>query len=244
MFNRIIQLSMIGLLSLGVLARANGAEKLPPLDRAAADKVSYRKDVRPILKRHCWGCHSGADPKGGLSVDGVADMLKGGDGGPLFVVGAPDKSLLIESVLGDQPEMPKKQPPLSAAKIHVLRQWVLAGGQDDSLPGDEVFKVHIPDVYQFAPAVTSVSLSPDGKRVAAACRSEVVLFDVEGDAPPQRIATECDLITHVEFSPDGKLLAAAGGSPGRHGEVRFLNAADGKLVSSRRIGRDTLFRGN
>ena len=84
----------------------------------------------------------------------------------------------------------------------------------------------------------------DGKRVAAACRSEVVLIDAEGDAAPIRIATQSDLVTHVEFSPDGKLLAATGGAPARVGKVQFFNPADGKLISTREVGRDTLFRGN
>ncbi len=92
--------------------------------------------------------------------------------------------------------------------------------------------------------MTSVALSGDGKRVAAACRSEIVLVDVEGAAPPRRLPTASDLITHVEFSPDGKLLAAAGGTPGQYGEVRFVDPMDGRLISSRRSGKDTLFRGN
>ena len=53
-----------------------------------------------------------------------------------------------------------------------------------------------------------------------------------------------DLITHVEFSPDGKLLAAAGGSPQQFGGIIFFDAADGKQRAARRIGTDTLFKGN
>ncbi|MDA1050705.1 MAG: hypothetical protein O3C40_09525 [Planctomycetota bacterium] len=34
-------------------------DTLPTLDKTVADKISYRADVWPILKRHCWGCHSG-----------------------------------------------------------------------------------------------------------------------------------------------------------------------------------------
>ncbi len=220
------------------------AGDLPLLDKAAAEKISFRGDVWPIVKRHCWGCHNGAEAKGGLSIDSVATMQKGGDSGPLFESGKPDESLLLEMTTGTAPEMPKKQPPLSAEKIHILRQWIFAGAKDDSKAVDAESLVSIPETYRFAPAVTSVAFSPDGKLLAAACRSEVVLIDVEGEAPPRRLPTECDLLTHVEFSPDGTLLAAAGGSPARYGEVRFFNVADGNVVAERRIGHDTLFRGN
>jgi WD40 repeat protein len=214
------------------------------LAASAAPAVSYRNDVWPVLKRHCWGCHSGAKPKGRLSMDSVADMLKGGRGGPAFKPGKPDESLLLSVVSGPEPTMPRKQPPLSREKIEILRQWVLSGGRDDGAPGTAAVEARAPAAYHLAPAVSSVAFRRDGKMLAAACRSEVVLLDPDGKAPPRRLPTGCDLLTHVEFSPDGKLLAAAGGTPGRYGEVRFLDAVTGAVVSTRRVGKDVLLRGN
>ena len=178
-------------------------------------------------------------------MDTVADMLKGGDGGPAFDVKKPDAALLLEMISGDQPEMPKGQPALSAAKTDVIRSWLKAGAKDDSIAGSDAPRVRIPETYRFAPAITGVAISPDGKQLAAACRSEVVLFsDVDAEEPASmRLETECDLLTHVEFSPDGKLFAASGGSPGQYGEVRFFSTTDGTLVTTRRHGNDTFFRG-
>lgn len=225
-------------------ARPVDVKKLPPLDKAQADKISYQKDVWPILKRHCWGCHSAAKPKGRLSLDSVGEMLKGGRGGPLFKPGKPDESLLIKVLTGPEPTMPQKEPPLGVDKIQVLRHWVLAGARDDSPANKVTIAVKSPETYTFAPAVTSVALSGDGKLLACACRSEVVLVDAAGAQPPRRLATQSDLVAHVEFSPDGKLLAAAGGIPGQYGLVQFFDPATGKVVSQRRVGKDTLFRGN
>jgi WD40 repeat protein len=140
--------------------------------------------------------------------------------------------------------MPQKQPPLSMEKVQIIRRWIQAGAVDDSPVDKPRLEIKAPAAYTFAPAVASVALSGDGKLLAAACRSEVVLIDVEGGAPPRRLATANDLLTHVEFSPDGKLLAAAGGTPGQYGEVCFFDPASGKLLSARRAGKDTLFRGN
>lgn len=205
--------------------------------------VSFQNDVWPIIRRHCRGCHSRVDAKGGLSMDTVAEMLKGGDSGPLFAEGQAADSLLLTMITGDQPEMPKQQPALSSAKVEIIRQWIVSGAIDDSKPGDLTPKVVVPTAYRFAPAVTSVSISPDGTRVAAACRSEVVLFPTEGDAAPQRIPTDCDLLTHVEFSPDGTKLVAVGGSPSSFGQIQFYDAVSGNLINKRRVGHDTLFRG-
>ncbi len=220
------------------------AAELPALDAKAAQQVSFRRDVWPIVKRHCWGCHSGGDAQGGLSMDSVADMLRGGDSGSLFEPGKPDDSLLIAMTIGDSPDMPKQQPPLSEEKIQILRHWILAGAKDDSRAEAAGSVVQIPEKYRFAPAVTSVAFSPDGQQLAAACRSEVVLIELASDQPPRRLPTACDLLTHVEFSPDGKLLAAAGGTPAVFGEVQFFDVASGKTVARRRSGHDTLFRGN
>jgi hypothetical protein len=211
---------------------------------ATKKAVSYRRDIRPIVKRHCLGCHARSNPKGGLSMHSVAAMRKGGESGTLFTPGKPNDSLLLQMTVGKTPDMPQKQPPLSAAKIALLRQWVLTGAKDDSLPGDAGPVVRIPKIYRFAPAVTSVAINPTGTLIAAACRSEVVLVDVAGKKPPVRLATQCDLLTHVEFSPDGKLLAASGGSPSQYGEVRIFNPTNGKLISMRRVSHDTLFRGS
>ncbi|MDA1164143.1 MAG: hypothetical protein O3B13_13640 [Planctomycetota bacterium] len=236
-------LSFYVFVALPILSLGQDNPALESARSTSAASISYQRDVWPIVRRHCRGCHSRTDAKGGLSMDSVADMLKGGDGGPSFTPGKADGNLLLEMISGDQPEMPKQQPALSAAKVEIIRKWILSGAKDDADLGDLTPKVVIPETYMFAPAVTSVAISPDGARIAAACRSELVLFPVEGDTPPERIPTECDLLTHVEFSPDGTRLVAVGGSPSSFGEVRFYDAKSGALIYSRRVGHDTLFRG-
>lgn len=221
----------------------NAADSLPPLNKETAGKISYRRDVWPILKRHCWGCHSNAVPKGGLILDTFPDLRKGGDAGPLVQPGRPDESLLVKMIIGERPKMPRKQPPLSMSKVQVLRHWILAGANDDGKAVEDPQKALIPKTYRFAPAVTSVTINKEGNLIAAACRSEVVLLTAQGKVL-HRLPTESGLLSHVELSPDGKLLAAVGGTPGRFGEVRFFDPATGKLISSRRVGHDTLFRGN
>ncbi|HEV7401687.1 MAG TPA: c-type cytochrome domain-containing protein [Chthoniobacteraceae bacterium] len=211
---------------------------------ARADDVSFQHDVWPIFKRHCIGCHSAQKTKGRLRMDDVVALLKGGKTGPLFVAGKPDDSFLIEQITGDSPEMPQNEAPLSRAKVKLLRDWIAQGAKIDGPPKSDVPPVVIPAIYASAPAVSSVTLSPDGKTAAVACRSEVVLFNVDDDLAPRRLPTDFDLITHVEFSPDGQRLAVAGGSPQQFGGLILFTAADGKKESERHLGTDTFFKGN
>lgn len=209
-----------------------------------AQDVSFQHDVWPIFKRHCIGCHSAQKTKGRLRMDDVAALLKGGKTGPLFVAGKPDDSFLIDQISGDAPEMPQNEAPLSRAKVKLLRDWIAQGAKIDGPPKSDVPPVVIPAIYASAPAVSSVTISPDGKTAAAACRSEVVLFNVDDEAAPRRLPTDFDLITHVEFSPDGQRLAVAGGSPQQFGGLILFTAADGKKESERHLGTDTFFKGN
>ena len=85
--------------------------------QAIGAEVSFQHEVWPIFKRLCIGCHSELKKKGGLRLDEVAALIKGGKNGPLFfVAGKPDDSLLIDEVTGDEPEMPQNDAPLSRAK--------------------------------------------------------------------------------------------------------------------------------
>src|SRR5882724_952969 len=206
---------------------------------ASAAEVSFQREVWPIFKRHCVGCHSVQKTKGKLRLDDVASLLKGGKSGALFVAGKPDDSLLIDQITGDVPEMPQNEAPLSRAKVKILQEWIAQGAKIDGPPKADVPPVAIPKIYTSAPAVSSVTISPDGRMAAAACRSEVVTFNVDDDSAPRRLPTDFDLINHVEFSPDGQHLAAAGGSPQQFGGLIFFDPADGHKQSARRLGTDT-----
>ena len=87
-------------------ARANDAATL-----GAAEQPFFEKQVRPLLIKHCYECHSsGAKTlKGGLHLDSRGGWMKGGDSGPVIVPGEPDKSLLIEAIRYESLEMPPRE---------------------------------------------------------------------------------------------------------------------------------------
>ena len=100
---------------------------------ADADLAFFEKNIRPVLIKSCYECHSEeADKlKAGLALDARAALLKGGDSGAAVVLGKPEESLLIKSLRHEDPDL--KMPPekhggkLSEAVIANFVEWVKRG---------------------------------------------------------------------------------------------------------------------
>ena len=109
---------------------------LLPVSAFAADApVSWFKDVTPIFKRSCNGCHNPNKTKGGVDTSTYALFAKPGKNGPNYIVGDPAKSILITEVGGKEPSMPKEGDPLSPAEVALLERWIREGAKDDT-PAD------------------------------------------------------------------------------------------------------------
>jgi len=108
-------------------------------DTVQADKDQYFRDyVEPILKTHCFDCHSheSGDASGGLVLDSRAGWSVGGDSGPSIVPGEPEKSLLLQAV--DYEDDYLQMPPdgkLSATERDILRKWIVDGAVDPRTDG-------------------------------------------------------------------------------------------------------------
>jgi hypothetical protein len=93
---------------------------------------TFEKDIRPILKAHCFDCHGEGDKhKGGLDVRLRRLLLQGGDDGPVIVPGKPDKSRLFQLVQSG--EMPKRDKKLTREEVALIRRWI-AGGAKTARP--------------------------------------------------------------------------------------------------------------
>ena len=105
---------------------AVAAEPLPP---AADRKIDFARDVKSILAKHCWSCHSEKKHESGLRLDDRDAVLRGGDLGKVVVLGKSADSRLIQLVAGVDPDsvMPPKGERLSAESIGVLRAWIDQG---------------------------------------------------------------------------------------------------------------------
>src|SRR5262245_19094482 len=74
------------------------------VDRAAGQsprpdaETFFELKIRPFLAGRCFKCHGGDKVSNGLRVDSRAALHKGGDGGPAFVPGDPDRSPLVQAL--------------------------------------------------------------------------------------------------------------------------------------------------
>lgn len=74
---------------------------------AAEDRTIFEERLRPILSRNCAGCHAGKQTQGGLSVESLEALLRGGKRGPAIEPGSARQSLLVKALRGEgTPRMP------------------------------------------------------------------------------------------------------------------------------------------
>jgi len=120
--------------------KANMADlsaKLPP---AANAKVSYKKDIKPLIEKSCLNCHGPKKrPKGKFRIDTRELALKGGSEGVAIIPGKSKKSPLsyfITDQVVDY-EMPptdkrEKYPKLTKKQIALVLAWIDQGAKYDN----------------------------------------------------------------------------------------------------------------
>ena len=156
-----------------------------PESRAA----DFKRDIAPILKKHCYECHS--EETGKKKNGYVFDDLKtlAGDIRPsgMIVPGEPGESPFMELLTlpaGDKRRMPPKGDGLSEKEIKQIGAWIKAGAslekQAAGKPSSLAPKT-LPD--KLPPPVAENWTSTDGKMIPAvfvAVEGEVVVLKMQG----------------------------------------------------------------
>ncbi|MBV8316609.1 MAG: PSD1 domain-containing protein [Planctomycetaceae bacterium] len=96
---------------------------------AARVRVDFDAQIKPILQAHCLKCHARGKYKGGLSLESRKALLRGGEEGPVVVVGRSGESRLFALVAGLEPDrrMPPQGQPLAPEQVALLRDWIDQG---------------------------------------------------------------------------------------------------------------------
>ncbi len=133
---------------------------LPVFVATAAEKLSFNRDVRPILAENCFACHGpdSASRKADLRLDRREVAVKAG----AIVPGKPDESELIHRIFAtDNDEVmppPSIHKQLTAAQKETLKAWIAAGAEYQPLWS------FIPPVRPALPAVKNAGLGPQPDR--------------------------------------------------------------------------------
>ena len=116
------------LLAASLLLISSGSAAAQP-EQAQHD--FFEKQVRPLLVKHCYECHSSEaeELKGGLALDSRAGWERGGDSGAAIVPGKPNESLFMEALNYESYEMPPAGK-LKDTEIQVFEEWIKNGAYD------------------------------------------------------------------------------------------------------------------
>lgn len=208
---------------------------------AAAEPVSFRRQIAPLLVEHCLACHGPRKAAGGYRIDTFALAVATGDSeAPGFIAGDPPGSEAFRRIVATDPEerMPLDGDPLPEDQVSVIKRWIEEGARFDgpdpkaSLPTILPPPVHPrpPEAYPQPVPIAAVAFSPDGGQLVAGGYHELTVWDPADGRLLRRIGDIGQRTTALSWSPDGKSLAVACGSPGRLGEVRFVNVSTGEVT--------------
>ncbi|MCI0363074.1 MAG: hypothetical protein L0219_04285, partial [Phycisphaerales bacterium] len=119
-----------------VAAVSAGWAQAPQIRQAAAPgtKAVSTAEIESLLATSCASCHSGGKAAGGLRLDSLAEVAKGGASGPAVVPGNVGASpLFLRVVTSDRIlRMPLAEAPLSTEKTALLKSWIENGA--DGMP--------------------------------------------------------------------------------------------------------------
>jgi WD40 repeat protein len=216
---------------------------------AEETSISFQRDILPLLRARCQGCHQPARREGGVDFTSLAGMTVPGDSGLVAVTpGDAGASELLAQVTPDESGealMPQERPALAATEIELLRRWIAEGAKVDEGPRRPHYDSDHPPTYSQPATISALDVSPDGKYLAVSGVNETLLLDAEAARRGDRVISKrliglAERIESVRFSPDASRLAVAGGLPGESGEVQVWDVATGALLVSHPATADTL----
>ena len=115
----------------------------PPTDTI----VDFARDIDPILRTYCYGCHGPTVQMHGLRLDNRPGALSGGESGsPALLPGNSAESRLVAYVAGLDPDvvMPPSGERLIEEQIALLRAWIDQGAQYSKQESGTVAQKHQP----------------------------------------------------------------------------------------------------
>ncbi|PHN04014.1 PSD1 and planctomycete cytochrome C domain-containing protein [Flavilitoribacter nigricans] len=114
------------------LSLALGLAGLSQCSSSADERISYNRDIRPILNRNCLACHGGVRQMGGFSLLFEEEAFDTTESGKKAIVpGRHRASEMYRRLVETNPEvrMPPDGDPLSKKEIDLIARWIDEGAK-------------------------------------------------------------------------------------------------------------------
>jgi hypothetical protein len=220
------------------------------------EKVSFSRDIAPVLVQECANCHGyGDQPRARLNMTTFRRLLDGGDSGPPITPGKAAESLLIRKLKGEASgeRMPLRRPPLADEVIAQFETWISEGARFDG-PDPTTDVKRVADLYRAAHS-THEQLSAERAKLAeqnwrlgapntAPQKAETANFLLLGNVPQNTLA-EVGQKAEALAPQIGQVFKAPAGQPLIKGRMtlfvfaqRYDYSEFGQMVEKRELPRE------
>lgn len=166
-------------------------------------------------------------------------MDKGASDQPGFTPRNLDESEVYYRLTTDDKDerMPSEGDPLSSKQIALFKRWIEEGSTFDGEQGASLASIIPPPVHPRSPEkyslripIQALAYGADGNELFVGGYHEITVWNPKDGKLLRRIGNIGQRSYAIDLSPNGRLLAVACGAPGLYGEVRLLDASNGKLI--------------
>lgn len=225
-----------------LLAEENHEKSVPVISLQLKELVEYNADVKPILVKKCFVCHSGNVTEGKLDLSSHKTLLKGGETGPAIIPGKANESLLVKLAgrttkpLMPPPDEPETQP-LTPKELALIKLWIDQGAKP---PTKRVARGGLKRLSSAVRTVRAIAIAPDKSVVVAGRANQIHIYDPKFGDPlwslidPKLIALDGkpiqaahhSIVESLAISPDSRLLAS-----GSMREMAIWDLKAGRLLT-------------
>jgi WD40 repeat protein len=221
---------------------------------AAEPAVDYERQVAPVLRKYCSGCHNDSDHEGNFSLESFASLQRGIEDKPAVLPGDSAGSRLWRVVSKqDEPAMPPEDEPApSAHELELIKSWIDQGAKGPAGAEPDRLTMHVPHIESRTDRdpITALAFSPQASRLALARYGRVeVLQETDpqahaGSSKWKSTRTFADFpgkVENVHFNRPGTQLLTASGVAGSGGIATLWELSSGQRLHDFKGHRDIIF---
>ncbi|AMV20052.1 c-type cytochrome domain-containing protein [Planctomyces sp. SH-PL14] len=182
------------------------------------ETVSFTKDIAPWMTNLCLGCHSGNNPRGGLSLVTFEDMMRGGESGAVILPGDKENSRLFRLTGGlENPRMPQGQGRLTRPNYDALVKWFEEGNVFDGGDARKPIRDLVPSDAELAAAKMNKLSNSELEAMRRSKAEELLRKAIPNDTRSAVDGVEVVVLGNV---PEARLKQVEGWATGHIGNLK------------------------